>query len=225
MSANHPAGIELSQDVERITRCECGPCGEEEQIRPFEGVKILAKGGKRRDPVQDQHGAVSQRFLYAEHKADDNQQLDDADEIHRNGLFAEEDLYDQIRIAKDDLSTLPPSRWAMLRYASVKPSSHQGRAAALPIPGLTEAGYFTNETIFTLTELPRRLAVIGAGPIEGTLQSCVELLGKGNYRGSKNKKGGLMEAEISYATAPVPVRTDLLAAHRRVWQRLARAGN
>ena len=40
-----------------------------------------------------------------------------------------------------------------------------GRAAELPIPGLAEAGYHTNETIFTLTELPRRLAVIGAGPI------------------------------------------------------------
>jgi pyruvate/2-oxoglutarate dehydrogenase complex dihydrolipoamide dehydrogenase (E3) component len=39
------------------------------------------------------------------------------------------------------------------------------RAAAPPIPGLEEAGYLTNETLFTLTELPRRLAVIGAGPI------------------------------------------------------------
>lgn len=39
------------------------------------------------------------------------------------------------------------------------------RAAELPIPGLAEAGYYTNETIFTLTELPRRIAVIGAGPI------------------------------------------------------------
>lgn len=39
------------------------------------------------------------------------------------------------------------------------------RAAAPPIAGLTEAGYFTNETIFSLTELPPRLAVIGAGPI------------------------------------------------------------
>jgi pyruvate/2-oxoglutarate dehydrogenase complex dihydrolipoamide dehydrogenase (E3) component len=39
------------------------------------------------------------------------------------------------------------------------------RAAALPIPGLQEAGYLTNETFFELTELPRRLAVIGAGPI------------------------------------------------------------
>jgi pyruvate/2-oxoglutarate dehydrogenase complex dihydrolipoamide dehydrogenase (E3) component len=39
------------------------------------------------------------------------------------------------------------------------------RAAAPPIPGLEEAGYFTNETIFSLTELPPRMAVIGAGPI------------------------------------------------------------
>lgn len=39
------------------------------------------------------------------------------------------------------------------------------RAAAPPIPGIQEAGYLTNETVFTLTELPRRLAVIGAGPI------------------------------------------------------------
>jgi pyruvate/2-oxoglutarate dehydrogenase complex dihydrolipoamide dehydrogenase (E3) component len=40
-----------------------------------------------------------------------------------------------------------------------------GRAARLPVPGLEEAGYFTNENVFNLTELPRRLAVIGAGPI------------------------------------------------------------
>ncbi|MYD69387.1 MAG: mercuric reductase [Acidobacteria bacterium] len=40
-----------------------------------------------------------------------------------------------------------------------------GRATAPPIPGLAEAGYLTNETIFSLTELPPRLAVIGAGPI------------------------------------------------------------
>lgn len=39
------------------------------------------------------------------------------------------------------------------------------RAAAPFIPGLAEAGYLTNETIFSLTELPGRLAVIGAGPI------------------------------------------------------------
>jgi pyruvate/2-oxoglutarate dehydrogenase complex dihydrolipoamide dehydrogenase (E3) component len=39
------------------------------------------------------------------------------------------------------------------------------RAMAPPIPGLAEAGYLTNETVFSLTELPRRLAIIGGGPI------------------------------------------------------------
>ncbi|HEX6175324.1 MAG TPA: FAD-containing oxidoreductase [Candidatus Binatia bacterium] len=39
------------------------------------------------------------------------------------------------------------------------------RAAQLPVPGLDEVGYLTNETVFTLTELPRRIAIIGAGPI------------------------------------------------------------
>lgn len=39
------------------------------------------------------------------------------------------------------------------------------RAAAPAIAGLSEAGFLTNETIFSLTELPRRMAVIGAGPI------------------------------------------------------------
>ncbi|MCI0492289.1 MAG: mercuric reductase, partial [Planctomycetes bacterium] len=39
------------------------------------------------------------------------------------------------------------------------------RAAAPPIPGLNSVNYLTNETLFSLTELPRRLGVIGAGPI------------------------------------------------------------
>lgn len=41
-----------------------------------------------------------------------------------------------------------------------------GARAVIPeIPGLAQAQPLTNETIFSLTELPRRLAVIGAGPI------------------------------------------------------------
>jgi pyruvate/2-oxoglutarate dehydrogenase complex dihydrolipoamide dehydrogenase (E3) component len=39
------------------------------------------------------------------------------------------------------------------------------RATAPPIPGLDETGFLTNETIFSLTELPARLVVIGAGPL------------------------------------------------------------
>ena len=39
------------------------------------------------------------------------------------------------------------------------------RPANPAIPGLAEAGYLTNETVFELTELPRRMAVIGGGPL------------------------------------------------------------
>jgi pyruvate/2-oxoglutarate dehydrogenase complex dihydrolipoamide dehydrogenase (E3) component len=34
-----------------------------------------------------------------------------------------------------------------------------------PIPGLAEAGYLDNESVLELSELPRRMAVLGAGPI------------------------------------------------------------
>ncbi len=40
-----------------------------------------------------------------------------------------------------------------------------GSAAVPPIPGLKDAPYLTNATIFNLTSLPRRLGVIGTGPI------------------------------------------------------------
>jgi len=39
------------------------------------------------------------------------------------------------------------------------------RAVLPPVPGLAEAGCLTNETLFSLTELPQRLAVLGGGPI------------------------------------------------------------
>ena len=39
------------------------------------------------------------------------------------------------------------------------------RAFVPPIPGIREVGFHTNETIFSLTERPRRLLVIGGGPI------------------------------------------------------------
>jgi pyruvate/2-oxoglutarate dehydrogenase complex dihydrolipoamide dehydrogenase (E3) component len=51
------------------------------------------------------------------------------------------------------------------------------RAAAPPIPGIGEAGYLTNETVFSLTGLPGSLAVIGAGPIGCELSQTFARLG------------------------------------------------
>ena len=53
-----------------------------------------------------------------------------------------------------------------------------GARASIPqIPGLIEAGYLTNETVFSLTERPQRLAVIGGGPIGCELAQTSQRLG------------------------------------------------
>ena len=46
-----------------------------------------------------------------------------------------------------------------------------------PVPGLAEAGYLTNETVFNLTQRPRRVAVIGGGPIGCELAQAFQRLG------------------------------------------------
>ncbi len=51
------------------------------------------------------------------------------------------------------------------------------RAAKPPVPGLDEVGFLTNETVFSLTSLPRRLAVVGAGPIGCELAQAFRRLG------------------------------------------------
>src|SRR5262249_10795306 len=51
------------------------------------------------------------------------------------------------------------------------------RATVRPIPGLAKAGYLTNETVFSLTELPRRVAVLGAGPIGCEMSQTLQRLG------------------------------------------------
>jgi len=51
------------------------------------------------------------------------------------------------------------------------------RAAVPPIAGLADAGYLTNETVFNLTQLPRRLVVIGGGAIGCELAQAFSRMG------------------------------------------------
>jgi pyruvate/2-oxoglutarate dehydrogenase complex dihydrolipoamide dehydrogenase (E3) component len=51
------------------------------------------------------------------------------------------------------------------------------RAATPQIPGLVEAGYLTNETVFSLVERPQRLAIIGGGPVGCELAQTFQRLG------------------------------------------------
>ncbi len=51
------------------------------------------------------------------------------------------------------------------------------RAAAPPVPGLEGVEFLTNETLFSLTERPRRFGVIGAGPIGCEMAQAFAQLG------------------------------------------------
>ncbi|MCU0633556.1 MAG: mercuric reductase [Gemmatimonadaceae bacterium] len=51
------------------------------------------------------------------------------------------------------------------------------RAAVPPIPGLADVPYLTNETVFSLTERPRHLVVLGAGPIGCEMAQAFRRLG------------------------------------------------
>ncbi len=51
------------------------------------------------------------------------------------------------------------------------------RASRPDIPGLKAVGFLTNETVFSLTERPRRLAIVGGGPIGCELAQAFARLG------------------------------------------------
>lgn len=63
-----------------------------------------------------------------------------------------------------------------------------GRPATPQVPGLEESGYLTNETIFSLTELPRRLLVLGAGPIGTELAQAFRRFGSEVHLVNRGKR-------------------------------------
>lgn len=80
-----------------------------------------------------------------------------------------------------------------------------GSKAAVPkIPGLDTAHYLTNETVFELTELPRRLICVGAGTINCELaQAFCRLGSEVDLVGSK---GSLLATEASEASEVITKR-------------------
>ena len=64
----------------------------------------------------------------------------------------------------------------MLRFAKAVIAT--GACAAVPpVEGLQEAGFLTNESVFSLTALPRRLLVFGAGPVGCEMAQAFRRLG------------------------------------------------
>ena len=69
------------------------------------------------------------------------------------------------------------------------------------IPGLSESGFLTNETVFELKVLPKRLAIIGAGPIGCELAQAFQRLGSQVILIHKNEH--ILDREDAQAAAIV----------------------
>lgn len=75
------------------------------------------------------------------------------------------------------------------------------RAAVPPIPGLAEAGFLTNETLFALTRRPERFVIIGGGPIGCEMAQAFARLGS---------KVTLIEAGPQFLPREDPDAADIL---------------
>ncbi len=80
------------------------------------------------------------------------------------------------------------------------------RASAPPIPGLDEVDYLTNETLFSLTELPERLGIIGAGPIGCEMAQAFARLGSEVFL--VEAEHGIMPREDQEAAEIVKARME-----------------
>ncbi len=105
------------------------------------------------------------------------------------------------------------------------------RAAMPPIPGLAEAGALTNETLFSLTELPARLAIIGGGPIGCEMAqafarfgSRVVLLEAGPQILGREDRDAVGRIEAALAADGVEIVCDakVIAVQRRGTERVLR---
>jgi len=84
-----------------------------------------------------------------------------ADSVQRLVAAGVDVFFGQARLSANDALTVDGVK---LRFnkAMIATGSRPDTPA---IPGLVEAGFLTNENVFDLTELPRRLLVIGGGPL------------------------------------------------------------
>jgi pyruvate/2-oxoglutarate dehydrogenase complex dihydrolipoamide dehydrogenase (E3) component len=83
------------------------------------------------------------------------------DSIERLSAAGVDVFFGEARFTATDVLTVDGAR---LRFRKAMIATG-ARPDTPSIPGLVEAGFLTNENVFDLTELPRRLLVIGGGPL------------------------------------------------------------
>lgn len=121
-----------------------------------------------------------------------------------------------------DDHTLATGRGHTIRAKSILIATGS-RPALAAIPGLADAGYLTNEDVFDLQNLPKRLAVIGGGPIGvemaqafARLGSAVTVLQRGPHLIPKDDDEMIALLEGAFADEGIDVRCSSEVASVRV---------
>ena len=113
-----------------------------------------------------------------------------------------------------------------------------GRAAVPPVPGLDGAGYLTNETIFSLTELPESLLVLGGGPVGSELAQAFarfgsrvtvvtrhsQILRREDADGARIVERAMEREGVRFLHRSTPVRAELRERSSSTIGRAGRAG-
>jgi pyruvate/2-oxoglutarate dehydrogenase complex dihydrolipoamide dehydrogenase (E3) component len=114
-----------------------------------------AFGVRTQGPVEIDFTAAMERMRRLRAKISQN------DSAHRLAELGVDVFIGEAKFVASDAIEVDGQRLAFSRAVIATGT----RPAILSVPGLTEVGFLTNETVFSLTELPRRLIVIGAGPV------------------------------------------------------------
>ena len=99
--------------------------------------------------------------------------ISDNDSVQRFQALGVDVFLGAAQFASDQVVTVGDR---VLRYQKAVIATG-ARATHPQVPGLDAAGFLTNETVFNLTERPRRLAVLGGGPIGCELAQSFQRLG------------------------------------------------
>ncbi len=123
--------------------------------------------GIRVDNIEIDFGAVMERMRRI------RSQISHADSAARFASLGVDVFFGDGKFASQDTITVG-DRVLKFKKAVIATGA---RATAPAVPGLAQAGYLTNETVFSLIERPRRLAVIGGGPVGCELAQTFQRLG------------------------------------------------
>jgi pyruvate/2-oxoglutarate dehydrogenase complex dihydrolipoamide dehydrogenase (E3) component len=135
--------------------------------RLYADMRNAARYGAKADNIEVDFTAVMDRVWRI------RSHLSGGSSVRRMAKLGVDMFFGNVRFAGDD--TLMVNELT-LRFGKALIAT--GTRPHIPdVPGLREAGFLTNATVFNLTELPKRLLVIGGGPVGCELAQAFRQLG------------------------------------------------